>query len=259
MRDFFLGLSYNMIGLRYFLKNKTLWKYAFIPFVLNILGLILCVSLYLWYFEDIFAFLSKPLGGIDIVNASGFWWSTLDSVLWMVRNVFKIFIFILSLLFIFVLVYLASTVVNSPFYEMMAEKILVLQGARADQPFQFKRLGAEIAHSLKIQMAKLILFVAITLALTFLSWIPMMGILFSIVQFFFTSWIFAFSICTFPFVINKKPFAQILKWAWQHKMSFIGFGLPSLIPFLGLLLMSFQVAGGTLLTLEKQGQKTPCP
>lgn len=257
MRDFFLGLSYNAIGFRYFLKNKTLWKYAFIPFVLNIFGLIFSVSLYLWYFDDIFVFLSKPLSGIDIINASGFWWSSLDAILWIVRNLFKIFIFTLSLLLVFVGVYLTSTVVNSPFYEMMAEKILILQGMRTEKPFQLNLLMSEIIHSLKIQMAKLLLFAVITIAITILSWIPMIGILFSVVQFFFTSWIFAFSICTFPFVIDKKPFSQILKWAWHHKMSFTGFGLPSLIPFLGLLLMSFQVTGGTLLYLEKQGPKTP--
>lgn len=255
MRDFFLGLSYNAIGLRYFCKNKTLWKYAFIPFVLNILGVIFCVSLYLWYFNDIFAFLSKPLGGIDIVDASGFWWSALDAILFFVRHLLKIFIFTLSLLFVFVFVYLAATIVNSPFYEMMAEKILILQGVRTDRSFQFKQFWLEIAHALKIQMAKLLLFTAVTVALTVLSWIPLIGILFSVVQFFFTAWLFAFAICTFPFVIDKKPFSQILKWAWRHKMSFTGFGLPSLIPLLGLFLMSFQVAGGTLLYLEKQGQK----
>lgn len=256
MRDFFLGLSYNAIGLRYFLKNKTLWKYAFVPFVLNILGVIFCVSLYLWYFNDIFAFLSKPLGGIDVIDASGFWWNTLDAILFFVRGLFKIFIFILSLLFVFVFVYLAATIINSPFYEMMTEKILILQGVRTDQPFQAKRFLSEMAHSLKIQTAKLLLFTAVTIALTVFSWIPLIGILFSVVQFFFTAWLFAFSICTFPFVIDKKPFSQILQWAWRHKMSFTGFGLPSLIPFLGLLLMNFQVAGGTLLYLEKQGQKT---
>jgi uncharacterized protein involved in cysteine biosynthesis len=255
MRDFLLGLSYNAVGFRYFLKNKTLWKYAFIPLILNILGVIFCVSLYLWYFNDIFAFLSKPLGGIDIVDASGFWWSTLDALLWFVRNLFKIFIFTLSLLFVFVFVYLIATIVNSPFYEMMAEKILILQGVRTDQPFQVKRFLSETAHSLKIQTAKLLLFTAVTVALTIFSWIPLIGILFSLVQFFFTAWLFAFSICTFPFVIDKKPFSQILQWAWRHKLSFTGFGLPSLIPFLGLLLMSFQVTGGTLLCLEKQQQK----
>lgn len=251
MRDFLSGLSCNFTGLKYFLSHKTLWKYAIIPLVINFFLLIVLVSLYVAFFENIFLYISKPLAGIDIVNPQGALWHVLDGLLWVVRGFFTVFIFLMALVLIFVAVFFLGSVINSPFYEALSEHVQMLEGRLPPQPFRWNFFLAAILHSLKLEGVKFLLFILVSGVLFLLSWIPAIGIVFSVLGFFFTAWLFAFGICTYPMVLKRLPLPEIFSWGLERKSMLMGFGLPSVIPFVGLLIVHFQVVGGTLLYLGK--------
>lgn len=221
-----------------------------LPFVINVLLLILLVTLYLNFFSDIFAFVTQPLGSLDVADPKGFLWHVLDGLLWLARNLLKVLFLLLSLVVIFAAVFFLSSLVNAPFYEAMAEKILVIQNAFQDRSFQAKVFLKELAHSIKISLYKIAVFMLFSLILFLLSLIPVLGIVFTILGFFFVAWFFAFELCTYPLVVENRNFREMLIWSSRRKMYLAGFGLPSLIPIVGLMILSVQVVGGTLLFLD---------
>ena len=252
MKELLAGFNFNIRGLKYLLSHKKLWKFSFIPFLINLLGLILMVSLYLHFFNDIFSFITSPLGSIDIAKPEGILLHMADIALWFVRNLMMVLFFVIALVAIVVVVYFASSLINSPFYEMMAEKILIQEGVRSEVSFSFSNFLKDSMHSIKIEFFKMSFFLSGSLFLFVLSFIPAIGFVFSFIGFVFTSWTFAFGLCVFPLVLKRVSFRSILKWGLSRKLRLIGFGLPALIPFLGMLIMNFQVVGGTLLFIENE-------
>lgn len=212
--------------------------------------LVLLITLYLNYFGDLFAVVIKPLGGIDIINPDNFWWHILDGVLWGVRQILFVLFFLITLILVFVAVFLLASLVNAPFYETMAEKILVLHGKRADRPFVFKEFVSEVLHSLKIEAIKISFYLIVSATLFVLSLIPGIGIVFTVIGLIFTAWFFAFEVSAFALILEKASVKELFVWGNKNKMMFLGFGLLSLVPFLGLIMYQFQVVGGTLLYIE---------
>lgn len=252
MKSIFRGFGYNIKGWRYFFTHKTLWKFALIPFILNVLFFALVLFLYFHFYDDVFAALFKPFAKWDLENPQGFWQNVFDGAYWFLRLLIQAVVFVISFLLILMSVYLASLVVNGPFYELLSEKVLVLHGEHKDKPFLFKEFFLELKHSSKIEIAKVVVFAVVTLIFFLLSWIPIIGLVATALQFAFSAWFFALGICAYPLVLQRLPTREIFKWGMTHKSLLFGFGLPSLIPFVGLLLMNFQVVGGTLLYMENR-------
>lgn len=249
--DLFKGFSYNFIGFRYFKNHKPLWKFVVLPLCLDFFLLLLLMALYLYFFNDLFLFLTGSLGNIDVASPDGFLEHILDGVFWVLRHLLKLVLFLVSVVVIFVSVYLLSQLINAPFYEAMAEKILILKGKRQDYPFSIKRMLSESTHAFKIEGFKLLFFTSVSILLALMAWIPVVGFVFFIFGLFFSAWTFAFALCAFPMVLEKQSFSNILTWAKKRKLKLIGFGLFAMIPFVGLILAPFQVVGGTLLYLDE--------
>ncbi|EKD52321.1 MAG: hypothetical protein ACD_62C00058G0007 [uncultured bacterium] len=250
IKNLFIGLGYNFKGFGFFITNRTLWKFAIIPLFINLLALILLIALYVSHFGDIFAFITKPLGSLDITAPNGFFWHLADGLFWFLRFGLKIVFFALSFVLIFMLVFILSGLVNAPFYELLAEQVLTLKNEWVERPFQLKSFLTEMGHSLKIELCKLVLFVALSLMILVLSSVPVIGVFFGLIGIVFAAWFFAFGLSSFPLVLQRKSFKDILGWAWQNNMLLTGLGLPATIPVVGMLFLHFQVIGGTLLYID---------
>jgi len=243
MGRLFKGLGFNLTGFTYFTSNRELWKFAILPFLLNLIIFAIMITGYVGYFGEIMQAGAKVVATLDIPDPQGFWAYTFDGLYWVLRALFMVLFFLLSLVMIFVATFLISQIINASFFEMMSERILVKEGVLTDVPFKF----IDTFHAIKIEVFKTALFGTLSLVLLSLSLIPLVGMFFAILQLSITAWFFAFGLSSYPMVKTKKPFREILLWGLQHKLSLLGFGLPALIPFLGLFTMSFQVVGGTLL------------
>lgn len=250
MTRFFEGLSYNIKGWRYFWNNAVLWKYALVPLCLNIVAAGFFLSLYWHYAGSLYAALVKPLLAFDVATPVTFWQHVADVALWFIRVGLKTIVFVVSLALMAATSFLSASIVNGPFYELLCEHVLILLGRRTPVPFSFKGFVSECLHAFRVELTKAAAFVVVSGALFVLSWIPFVGALFAFAQFVFAAWFFAFGICAYAFVLDKIGPATIFRWGRRNAMRLIGFGLPSLIPLVGLVLSHFQVVGATLLYVD---------
>lgn len=251
MKNFFEGLAYNFKGFEVFSTQKGLWRFVLIPLILNILILILVSAIYIHFFNEILDFLSAPVNALDVLDPSGIWDYMVDGFYWILRGIFRLLVFLFSLLLLFVLIYVLGSLVNAPFYEFLSEKILIAKGLRKNMPFQWQRFKEEWLHAMKVELFKfLVLGVPLTL-IGILAWIPVVGVVFTFLSFLFISWYFALGIVSYPMVLLRKDFKEILRFGRKNKSLLMGFGLPVLLPVIGIFLVSFQIVGGTVMYIER--------
>lgn len=251
MSSLLQGLRFNFSGFRYLLARPRLWVYLIIPLFLNALLIIVLLSAYSAYAGPLFAKLAGTLGGLDIVEPQGFFSHIGDGLLWVARGLLKIVFFVLSIVLIFVFGFFISGFINSPFYENLCEKILILEGKRQDAPFTWEKFRKNLIYTLRTEAVKFLVFMTISLTLLVLSFIPVVGVVIGFLQILFTAWLIAFGLCTLPLSLQRTPARQVMRWGRQRKLMLIGFGLPSLIPLIGVMLMGLQVPGATLLFIDQ--------
>lgn len=250
MKNLLQGFSYNVKGISYFLNNRWLWKYLIIPYIINVLAIFCLFSLLTYYFNDLFLLVSKPLLSFDIQNPENFLYHLLDGGLWVIRFLLKIIFFIFSLFALFLGVFFLSTIINSPFYEMMTEKILIHEGALQEIPFSFKRIFQTGLYTIFFQTKYFLFFSPITIALMLLTFLPGIGFIFIIVQAVFSAWVFGFNLCVLPFIFKESKWKILMSWAGKNAIKLIGFGSLNLIPFVGFFILGIQVPGAALLYLD---------
>ena len=110
-------------------------------------------------------------------------------------------------------------------------------------------------HALKTSLAQVLFYFCVSFFLFLLSWIPFVGILFSVLQIAFSAWFFAFGVCTYPLILDRTGVSKVFGWGWNNAGRLIGFGLPSLIPLFGVLCGPFLVVGATLMYLDFKNAK----
>jgi len=255
MNKLLKGISFNFKGVSYLFGNKDLWKFVVIPTIINLVLLIVLIGLYTSYFSDIFAYITASLGNLDIQDPQTIWLQIADGLFWVLRLILQIIFFFLSLIIIFVIVFFISTLVNSPFYEGLADRIINIELKKEDEAFKIKTFARNIAHSVKIELYKFFLFIGITISLFVLSWLPAVGFIFMILAYVFSAWVFAFSLSTYPMMTKREKFPKMLAWGKKNASEMIGLGLPATIPIVGMFILPFQVAGGTLLYLELENNE----
>ncbi len=126
MTNFISGFGYNFKGLGYLTSHRELWKFVVIPFLISIVIFAGLVSFYFGYFSQILAFLQRPFVALDVTDPQGFLSYVLDGVLWFVRQLLTVVVFAVSSVFMAVLGYFIVNIVSAPFYEAMADKIMLL-------------------------------------------------------------------------------------------------------------------------------------
>lgn len=251
MKTLFLGISYNFRAFDFVRQHKVLQRYIVLPFVLNVLLFALLFWGYLSVFDNLLAWITpstQALGPDDPTLTT----SLLAAVLWVWRLIVSAIVFLLSFLFLLVVFFVLTGFVNAPFYELLAERTLILLRLRDDLPFALPRFLNEWWRSLKIEFAKLIFLSLPAVFLLLLSWIPVIGFFFGLASVIFMAWYFAVNVLMYPTLLLGQDFKTAMHYAKNHKQLLVGFGLLSLVPFVGFFLMSFQIVGGTLLYVENR-------
>lgn len=256
MFQFVSGLTYNLKGLRYLGKHRALWKYILIPSLINVTLFACLLMLVFHYTDDVLGILMQPVQGVFTTSAGGVWGAVSGFFLWLIGILFKMILILLALILTGLVVFVAGSMINAPFYEKLSEEILVLHAVWQAPPFSWRRFLSNLTGALKFEAGKAALMVLGAVVFMLLSWIPVLGLLSMPVQLVYFSWLFAWGICAFPFLLNGDGFKKIFMWGTANKLALAGFGLPSLVPFLGLLFLPCQVVGGTLLYLDIKARET---
>ena len=249
--QFFLGLRQLFRGFGFLTKHPTLWPWVFIPFLISILLLALSWGLFIHYYPGFYQFLVTHVGLQTLPEAYGFWATLGYAALWVLKQILKLFLFLLGLIFLSLITFLIYLIVASPFFDILSEKVSTLAKGEEPLPFEWKHFFKSMGRTMLVETQKATLFLVVPLVLLVLNLIPAVGgFLYALATSLFGMWALGFISVDFPMGLKLLPFKQRFRFARHHKYSLIGFGVLFLIPFAPLLLQAAMVVGGTLLYHE---------
>ena len=230
IRTYFLGIDYYLTGFKFMQNHPGLFKFIAIPLAISFL-----------------IFAGMIIGGFHLIpHAIGFldgeWVAWLE---WLRQAVYwlgYVLLAVLCILSSFFLTLFLSTIVNSPFYDLLSEKVeAIYMGRSFGERWSLKTIVPTILIPLR-ESIKLALFeLGITLMLFVISLVSagLGTVLFAIAGPYLASLI------VFDFVMARKIYslAEKRRFLRGNQAFVMGFGTPAyLLPFL----TPFAVVGATL-------------
>lgn len=141
--------------------------------------------------------------------------------------------------------FILTRLIAAPFYGLLAERVLIEEGALPDEPFRLGPWLGIMLRMLGVSIARAVLFTAIGVVLFAMSFIPMLGFL-SATGFLL---IVALDLADYAFEALRMSLRQRLRFFRCHFPVFLGFalalGLVFLIPGLNFFLFPASVAGAS--------------
>jgi CysZ protein len=228
----FEGAAYLSRGAGFFLRRPSLWRYAILPILLNVLIFAGLAALTI-------AYLPRGLDAI-LPNPEGWW----NALYWPAVVV----AWLLTAIAFLVAFYLTATIVASPFYGRLARRTLsLLRGAPVDAPGGF---WADFMLPILNTLRRL----GLLLVLLPLSLVPVVGVVFAAIA---TSFFFALEFLDYSLDSVTPPlhFADRRRYAWTHRWPALGFGfavtLGMCVPVIDLVVMPWAVVGAAIFFHER--------
>lgn len=245
-----MGFRALVRGFRFLARERRLWKWALIPFSIQI-G-VLCALLITCgaYFNTIshwlLAYLPAPPA-----TTPGLWGTVLHGVWWTGALLLELLIAILGFLIALGVAFIIGLILAGPFHDLLSEKTEQIATGREEPLFTWRRLWGSLWRSLLVESQKALLFIGVPLALLFLHLIPVVGSLLSIFLIAAVeTWATGFAFVDYPMGRRLLPFGQRLRCAWRHRWGLWTFGAVFWIPGFIIVCGPPLVVGGTLLYLE---------
>lgn len=232
-------------GLAFLRKSPALWRYVWIPALLN-------VALF-GGLGALFVVLFPHLVGVILPQGEAWYLVVLRAIMWVVGSVLVLLLFLVSFTAV-------GTALAGPFNEVLSERVEELK--KGTHPrfqeglwSQVRRSVRSILESLKYLAGYMLgSFVILLLGLVPAVGPPLCTILGAVWTFLFLALEFGDYYLARHWVRFKERWCII----WSYRWASIGFGMGCslllIIPFLNLLLMPGAVTGGTLLWLELKPQ-----
>lgn len=248
---FVRGLRYPLRGARFvYREHPGLVRYWIFPILITTAALAGVSYLAFHYYDDLSAALWS-LFPASWGEATG-WVSKLVAA---VRGLLSFLVAIALLLVGLVTVVVLSTVVAAPFNDSLSEAVeRIVTGGEAPA-FSLRRLLADLGRALRIELFKVVLYLAIVGPLFVGSFfLPVLGQLMSVVGFVFTALYFGIDYVDWPAARRDWSVSDRVSLVQRQFAAISGFGtgvwLLLFVPLLNLFFMPAAVAGGTLLFLD---------
>lgn len=230
VKNFSAGLNYFLSGFKFMSAHPEMWKYLIIP-------LIICIIIFggmVWggvlLIDPMLTFLDKE------------WVSFLEWLRVAVYWIAYVMLVLLAIALSFFLSLLVSTIVNSPFYDLLSERVEEeFLGKKFDEKWDWEYIKRMIIIPIK-ESAKLALFQGVIMFFLFIFSLFSAGlgtVLFAVAGAYFGA------LTIFDFIMARKYYALVEKRTYMktHLAFMMGFGTPVyLVPFL----TPFAVVGATL-------------
>lgn len=227
---FLRAAAYPFYGLTHLLRSPRLWKFAALPFAVNLVVYTLLAGLLFWFV------------GAKVMD----WISSWPAWLRWLMAVVAFLSGLVILAFTFTIV---GNILASPFLDLLAERALA--DLRGRPLAEGGRWHAEAAASVGRQLAKLAIFGAVQLVLLLLLLIPVVGVLHPVVAALVTVFFLALEYLEYPQSADRMPFGERFRYLTRHLRESLGFGgalfVIVLIPFVGYLALPACVLGAVLL------------
>ncbi len=234
--DIFVGFSYPFRGIYLLLGSPKLWKYALLPFAINLLAMTGLLWLTIGNWDAI----------VDYFTPERTAWY-LHVLYWIV---YVLAILVVTIAFIFLSTFL-GTLIASPFNDLLVRHTLrILDGAEAPElPFTARIIAQDVWRAVRhagLTLLTWALVQALLLAVNFL--LPVVGtVIYLILSNLATS--------LFQAELLLDPAMGVFRWGWRrkwgflldHKWPLVGFGLTTtLVPCLNYLFMPVWVVSATM-------------
>lgn len=230
VKNLFFGIQYFMIGFSFTGQNPKLYKYILIPLFINLLIFAGLIVGGIYCLDPLMSFMDAEWPGFIE------WLRT--ALYWVIYVLFLLLLICVS----FFLTFLLSTVINSPFFEILSEKVEDLFiGRELDEPWSWDYIVRTILVPLKesIKLAVWQLFITGIIFVVSLLSAGLGTVLFAVAGPYFAS------MAIFDFVMARKTYQLHEKRGFlkTHFSFIMGFGAPVyFLPFL----TPFSVVGATL-------------
>ncbi len=251
---FWRGLTYPFKGARFvYLQHPETARFWIWPIVITIIAL----GFVFWgswaLHDDLASWIWTP-------PASPPWW--LGCLYWGYEAILALVLVLLALVLGTLVLIVLSNVFSAPFKDLLSEEVERLAIGRAGPPFSLKRMLLELVRTIKIELAKLALYLVVMIPLLLVNLIPAVGsVIYSVVGFLFTAIYFAVDYVDWPASRRDRGLGYRAGMVRRHFWPMFGFGtgvwLFLFIPLVNLLFMPAAVAGGTLLFLDLEGDGQP--
>jgi CysZ protein len=236
--SFLSGFRAPFRGILFLGRHRTLWKYVWIPFLINVLLFAgLGVLFVIFYPKLIQTFM--PYG-------DAWYWVFLRGLLWLVGSVLLLLFF----LFAFVVV---GNLIAGPFNDLLSEQVerTLLGDLTGDSP-GFRDQLVQTGRTVMEEMKRLLFYISGCLVLLLLNLLPALGtLIYAGASGVWTLLFLALEFGDFYLCRHWIGFRQRWGKIWTHRWSSLGFGggaaVLLFVPLLNLLLIPGAVTGATLL------------
>ena len=221
---------------------KLLWHpsirwLVLIPLLINIL-----------LFSALTAAAGQWLGGwLDsMVNAVPDWLQWLVWIVWLLFSLLALVIYAFSFT-------LVANLIGSPFYGLIAERVIIMQGASsaAAESSVFRVAWQSFRRQLQLLAYFIPRTIAVGLLTLLVSFVPLINLLAPVIAGCWAAWSLAIQYLDYPADIEAVSFNQLIDQAGQNRWPAMAFGFAALgasaIPLLNLVALPAAVVGGTLL------------
>ena len=244
------GFFYPFRGILFIFKHVRLMGYVAVPVCINTI---------------LFALLAWLVG----THYTGWLEQLLPSKeTWYWAILFYVLLVLLGLVLLLVGIYaftLIGNIILGPFNDFISEKVeLLYAGTANDEPFSMKGLFSDILRSLKVQVAKLFLYLGGLIVLLTIHLIPVAGtVLYPVLVLMYTLFFLGWEYCDYSMERWKYSFRQKLRISLKNAFPFVGFGAGAsimlFIPLVNLMTIPVCAVGATLLfcDLRKEGWIVP--
>lgn len=244
-KELFQGLGFITEGMRLLRTHKALLPFAVIPFLIDIVGFVVGVSLGASYLSQWTTAMLATVG----TYITGFWYDLLYYPL-----LFLLWIVFLILLGYFI--FIVGSLIAAPFHSLLAERALMKFGALQSRPFKLREWLSTTLRMLMISLVKAVVFALVGLFVFILSFFPVVNLVGS----FIACLIVAFDTMDYSFEMKEWNFKTRLAFFRSEFPRFSGMalvlGLTLMIPGFTLLCYPMAVVGAaSQLAQSKRLQK----
>lgn len=246
INDFLAGMTAWLQGWKMILLRRQLMAVAMIPFMLSFVGAVAAFYFIGIYYPATFASLSASL--LALLPAF------VSNILYYPLMVLVGLIIAVGVLY---LIYVLHALIATPFYALLAERTLQLEGKGAQDFTSWREWSANMVTMLRVSILKALVFVILGAFLFLASFVPVINILAAMAAMFLLAW----DCMDYSLEARRLKFRQRLGYFFRNKAQWAGmaFGLALtlLLPGLTLLVIPGAVAGAALILKDTNESQAP--
>lgn len=238
------GVKAPFRGADFFLRHPTLTRYAIAPFLLSF------VLLSVFFYSSVNYFMIPfQEWMVAKMHLTGWLLKLVEVIVWPAA----ILVYLILASFAFTAI---ANMLAGPFNERLSlrtEEIVTNKSESA--VLTFRQTLGQMGRAMLMELKKVLVFVAVHVALLFLWLIPIAGaVLHTVLGLLVTLWFLATAFLDYPMERRALSYRARLYFAWTHRYEVLGFGASIaawlMVPVVGFAAIPVSVVGGTLLYLK---------